>query len=67
MGLAGELRHMPDPRHIERGTTGEGLVRTTSASRRTTPTPAAAAAEHHFQRPTVAALPLRAPVDAATW
>jgi hypothetical protein len=110
MGLAGELRHMPDPRPrgvamaerllteassvlftaassaevsraardavdnlraddvpIKRGTAGEGLVRTTSTSLRTTPTPAGAAADHHFCRPTVAPLPSRAPVDAATW
>jgi hypothetical protein len=52
---------------IKRGTAGEGLVRTTSTSRRTTPTPAAAVAEHHFHRPTVIPLPSRAPADAATW
>jgi hypothetical protein len=110
MGLAGELRHMPDPRPrgvavaerlltepssvlftavssaevsraardavdklrgddvpINRGTARESLVRTTSTSLRSTPTPAAAAAEHHFHRPTVAPLPSRSPVDAATW
>jgi hypothetical protein len=110
MGLAGELRHMPDPRPrgvavaelllteassvlftaassaevsraareavdnlraddvpIKRGTAGEGLVRTTSTSLRTSPTTGAAAAEHHFCRPTVAPLPSRVPVDAATW
>ena len=110
MGLAGELRHMPEPRPrgvamaerlltqpssvlftasssaevsraardavdnmraddvpITRGTPGEGRVRTTSTSLRTTPTPPAAAAEHHFHRPKVAPLPPRAPVDSASW
>ena len=52
---------------IKRGTAGEGLVRTTSTSLRKAPTPAGAAADHHFCRPTVAPLPSRAPVDAATW
>jgi len=106
MGLAGELRHMPDPRprgvamaerlltepasvlftaassaEVSRAArdavenlraadcpikraTEEGPVRTMSASPRTDPT---AAAEHHFYRPTVAALPRRTPVDSATW
>ena len=51
---------------ITRGTPGEGRVRTTSTSLRTTPTPPAAAAEHHFHRPKVAPLPPRAPVDSAS-
>jgi hypothetical protein len=87
MGLAGELRHMADPRPrrvamAERLLTEASSVLFTAASSaevaraaraaidnlRATPTPTpGAAAEHHFYRPTVAPVPSRPPVDAATW